>query len=487
MLSLVASPMGARIGVTTARVGNSQVVISVAPKMWRHGPPRSFSLSGQVPQGLCSVGLHELDRLALHESSANTAAIEALLGASRREVDGGLTWDSSMLAPEIARRPYTSEEPPQASMTSVLDLLRLFGHVDLLDPDLADLQGRPRQSQIHRPLLYRRLLLEVTRNVSATRPSYRLVTEARATVRGRVSAGSLAAIHAGVASRIVCSYSELSLSTELLGVITAALEWIADGKGVRSLLPAEYSDLRLRHDAVMLRRALGEVRALAPAMALRVGRGLRLGRLDQSWTDALRLAVSVLGEREPLPNQSGDPDVDAVELSAPTHQVWERIVTAALERSGFEEVMPQGRQPVGITADPWQQHLVRVPLTRPDNITIRFEDIFIVDAKYKTPPLGEPNRGDQYQMFAYSHLVAASPRVVRAAVLVYPGETPRAVWTRGRDASERPVELYSVTVPFPSRFDVTDPVTWGAFLERAGNRIRDELGLVHREVARLLA
>ena len=155
---------------------------------------------------------------------------------------------------------------------------------------------------------------------------------------------------------------------------------------------------------------------------------LHLGRLDRPWSDALRLAVAVLAECEPLPAETGAPDVDAEELSVSTDKLWERIVAAALARAGFDQALQPTHQPRGMTSDPWVREHVWTWRTYPDNIALSHDVGYVVDAKYKARmPGSDPHRDDQYQMFAYSHLVSAAPRAIRAAVLVYPGIRSRGI------------------------------------------------------------
>jgi len=368
------------------------------------------------------------------------------------------------------------------------DLLRLFDRVDLLPTSDEDMHGRLKRSPLHRPLLYRRFLREVASKISTARPSYRRVTESRTTVRGRIAPASLAAFQSGRSARLECTYAELTSSTALLEVVVTALEWVADGKGVHSLLPDAFSDVRLRHDAVGLRRAISEVRALPALEALRVGRRIHLGRLDRAWTDALRLAVTVLAEREPLPADAGAPDVEAVELSVSTDKLWERIVAGALARAGFDQVLQPAHQPREMTSDPWVRQHVWTWRTHPDNIALSRDVGYVVDAKYKArAPGSDPHRDDQYQMFAYSHLVSAAPRAIRAAVLVYPGSASTQSWFRGRDGSVRPVELHSVGLPFPESADLPDTLAWSRYLDRLGVRLERELGLVGMRTLHLSA
>ena len=156
----------------------------------------------------------------------------------------------------------------------------------------------------------------------------------------------------------------------------------------------------------------------------------------------------------------------------------ERVVHLALTRSGFDPVMQPRTQPRDLTEDPWVASAQVVAKTRPDNVAWRELDVYVVDAKYKLPrEHAPPSRDDQYQMFAYSHLVRDDPRQVRAAVLVYPGSQNVRIWTRGRDDRTDAVRLFATHIPFPQPGQVKDPLSWMRYLDEVGARLARQLEL----------
>ena len=482
-VQLAAAPMGGRASVWQPRAGETIRSSSLSPP--RHGvirlseTSRSTVMSGQSTLGsVCSRRNGFVSRASRTRWVPCFGTYWVPRGA---KLPVAPSWDSSMLVPDAQPRVQISYAPlPERDLESqTADILRLFDRVDLLHAQTDDLLGGWTSSPLHQPLLHRRFLDEVAARLATVRPGYRQVREARTTIRGRVAPSSLALWSHRASTTVVCTYSELTLSTQLLSCVAAALEWIADGRGARSRLPGEFSDLRLRHDAVTLRRALADVMALPPGEALLVGRRLRPSRLDQAWVSALTWAIATLAQREAMPSDSTSSRAQAVEMSVPTDKLWERIVHEALMRSGFHDVVQQANS---LTTDPWVRHPITVSQTFPDNVARTDSDVFIVDAKYKTPKPGAgPSRDDQYQMFAYSHLVRDDPRIVRAAVLVYPGEAVRARWLRGRDAPiADAVELFAVQIPFPSRAQVANSTAWARYLENVGDRLRDDLGLVRQ-------
>lgn len=478
-LVITASPKGARVGVACAAVGTFQLLITVAPKIWRAGPRRDLLIDKWPSSRHVELSVYELDLLQDESADAERSRLlQSLLGSSRRMIDGEVSWDSSMLVPDVAVNAplaYGAASRPMLQ-SETANLMRLFQNVDLILSDADDLLGQPRKSPLHRPLLYRRFISEVADRLHSARRGYRAVHERRVAIRGRASAQSVARYQATGDPILQCRYDELTESTILLGVVATALEWIADGRGVRSPFHGSFSEIRLRHDAVVLRRALGEVATLPFGRALHEGGQLRLNRLDQPWSAALRVALSILREREPVAAEHGARDITAVELSVPTEKLWERVVHEALKRAGFVDVLNQRQQPPGLMADPWI--MTSGGRTTPDNVARTPIEVFVVDAKYKTPKENTPSRDDQYQMFAYSHLVRDQGRDVRAAVLVYPGREETKTWFRGRDETERPVELFAVQVPFPMPNDLIAAAAWSSYLDRVAALLAEELRLV---------
>lgn len=493
--TVAASPTGARVGFTSASFSGTQLAITVAPKVWRRESPRSrwFEPRRETNRHH-AMTLFETDRLSFDERDGVAAGLmTAMLTVSRdSQANGELYWDSSLIAPDVpASRPSPGELALNGSASheeTTASLLNLFDCLDLLSPQSADLFGAPARSVLHRPIIYRRFLEEVFARVHAARRGYRTVRVTRTTVRGRLDSRSVARHAATGEPGLVCCYDELTESTILLQVVCAALEWIAEGRAIRSPYFGRYSEKQIRHDAVALRRNMSEIARLAPRQAVVAGSRLRLSRLDQPWSEALALAILVLRETELQPGERDRRPIEAVELSIPTDKLWERIVHEALSRSVLYPVQSPRFQAVGLTENPWLSRARARERTQPDNVAWSHPDVWIVDAKYKTPAAtAPPTRDDQYQMYAYSHLVRDEPNRVRAVVLVYPGHGVPQRWTRGRDSSESPVELISLKLPFPRAGDVHDGSSWDRYIDRCRNVVNETLGLTAQNVATLSA
>lgn len=475
-LDLTAAPSGARVGFTAAADGTHQVVLTVAPKAWRAGPRRHLHVDGWTDATHHALTLFEADRLYV---TAPDRGIETLLNAcldNAQDPTSDAGWSSALLAPAVRPQPsiLSQATPPDNSPHTPTDLLLLFDRLDLLHTTTDDLRGQAHHSPLHRPLLYRRFLDEVAAHIHTARRGYRAVTATRTTIRGRVDAGSIARHLRTGDPELLCRYDELTESTQLLGIICTALQAIAE-RSVPSPFTDRFAPHLLRRDAVTLRRMLAEVTALSATNALAVGPRLHLNRLDRPWQKALALALTVISEREHTAHQRGPRYTDAIELSIPTDKLWERVVTEVLIRGTFATVLPQRAQPPHLVVDPWLLPTA-AHNTHPDNIVVHDNHLWVVDAKYKAYPSGAlPGRDDQYQMFAYSHLVGGPDRPTRRIMLIYPGNKAAQSWPRGRDPNAQPVLLTTATVPFPSAADARTPAAWNQYLDRAATHLTQEV------------
>lgn len=478
-LTLAASPRGARVGFCVAGSSNAQISLTVAPKAWRGPGAGRLTVVSQWPDRTHhNITLHETDRLHI---TADNRELEGILNGclrqSRSSAGGGGDWGESLLTPDIAPqgRDGTDLTDSDANAGTTTDLLLLFDQLGLLHTNSDALAATPQRSPLHRPLLYRRLLDEVLNRLTSARRGYRQVTAVLSTVRGRVDAASVHRHLRTGEPRLVCRYDELTESTVLLGIICTALEWIAEGNSVRSPFGDRFATARLRDDAVALRRALGEVATIPIATALSAGARLHLNRLDQPWATALQISLAVLRECELVAGDSRDRSADPIELSIRTDKLWERIVHELLGRMDFDWVRDQRELDEHMVVDPWTDATRSDERARtyPDGVAATESGLWVIDAKYKLRDVATaPDRGDQYQLFAYSHLVAEQGRTVRRAVLVYPGSAPTKQWPRGRDST---VYLTACSVPFPSQRDVRSRSSWVDYLARTSRQLSERL------------
>ena len=429
--SFRASSRGKRIGLIAASAGRTQALIYVAPKTFEGGRTTDVALPSWSDDALNQVGLTETQRLHVYDEAARTfmddlvsrltekaEAHRGAGGAKRGSVESLLSQTSTPIAFRAPPRASDSPCEDSESESEVVELLNLLERTGFLDLDSDAVDGVDRHAPLLRPLLVRRFLDEFGRRMPQVRRGYRTVTERRGVVRGRVAASSLAQLQATGVPRLTCTYDDLTESTDLLRVLSAALEAIAEGRGRSSVFPGRYAEPVLRRDAVVYRRMFESVDPLPARSALLVGGRLRLSRLDQPWATALRLALRILASIQAEPANAGL-ELDAAEISVETEKIWERIVTAALK--GMDprlEVLTPRELSVAKSSQPLRAKMWSVT-PEPDNVVVRDADMLVFDAKYKRAG-GKPGRDDEYQMFAYSHLIGREAQPTTVLTLVYP-------------------------------------------------------------------
>ncbi len=288
-LSIAASPGGRRIGLAAAAGVNAQVLITVAPKPWRRAAQRTYVVD-DFPNGHTDISLYEGDRLHVASPSDSIDAmfndlLRTSAGANGSEAD----WGSALLRPDI-RPPVLDDRGPGRANAhqQTADLLRLFQRVELLLSPSEELMSKAGRSRLLRPLACRQLLDEVERRMAQARRGYRNVVRERTAIRGRALASSIARYESTGTPLLMCRYDELTESTELLGIVASALDLVAEGQGPRLFsqrpsMSTGYETMRFDYAEQWLKWS----RCLFKAL-VRAGARLRLNRLDQPWSKALR-------------------------------------------------------------------------------------------------------------------------------------------------------------------------------------------------------
>ncbi len=196
-LTVAAAPTGARVGITAAGGASRQLLITVAPKVWRPGRSRNYSVA-TWPAGVHhDLTLYELDRLHVEAPDEDMRELITRMSVPPRHTqsDGDLEWTAehglSRTFPG-SPRPRISGAMERCPQSATTDLLELFDRLDLLAPRTEGLDWVPAgRSPLHLPLLYRRLLDKVIRRIHSARRGYRAVTRTGGVIRGRVDLGSL--------------------------------------------------------------------------------------------------------------------------------------------------------------------------------------------------------------------------------------------------------------------------------------------------------
>lgn len=410
------------------------------------------------------VVAHELDFLELQfENGKGTDLFE-------RSVAGGT---SALLAPVSAARIASEgvrkcreELTPDHGLMALDSLLTGVGATLLNPADHSLLESFWSVPQL-REFLMRRFVLETEAAMVHLRRDYEIRCERLTAVKGRPQPESVMRALTASIPVIRCAFDEFSYENEVIRSICTALE-VVDGELWRSAVHQE-----TRSRAARCRNMLGEMQSMDRQRALatvnRVG-GTASPYLP--WRDLLRLASFVL-------HPSGDlrPKADlSVEIATDTANIWERILSLGLEEAcGATVIKSSSVQDAEIVKDrPWEQ-LGDVPL-RPDLIVRANGGLVLLDAKYKRSS-GPPSRDDQFQLFAYSHLIRErAGRAIEQLRLVYPGPPGSNATTgplRGRLGTPG-AWLSVLTVPFPSANDVR-PSAWSGYLNLISEFFQESL------------
>jgi hypothetical protein len=292
-------------------------------------------------------------------------------------------------------------------------------------------------------------------------------------VRGRITDRGVLEYEMTGIPLLECRFDEFVEATPLFRVLVTALDVVASGAlraslGVGSDWFGGSSDL---HPAT-LREQLRNIPSFPLPVARATAERLRLTRLQHEWQRPLDLAKRIL-RAESVDTGAADADGGATTWSIEMPALWERVLTQSLNRQPDCKATEQAEVP-----QPW---VGMGAARRADIALLHRGQPYLLDAKYKDGSKGA-SPADQYQIFAYSLLRDPAPRAV---ALVYPLATSDAVAPK-RFARHTPLNtggpqtavlLHLLSVPFPSRSELSDDSTWHDYLDRTGAVLVRDLGV----------
>ena len=510
-----AAPRGSRSGVAQFSDGEHSLTLTVSPKPWVWGTPRS-----EARDGLCGEWNGSLLSLALYENETAVVActtdqeaflrnVKGLLAPPTAQDDeaadeGAEAWASDsdqhlLFDLTLPRRKKPHGKPFNVTVNSDSEmwketqaLLRLaawtskHSHFDFLSapgddagtaaPASANTPGR--QADLFALFLAQwELVREVGRRLRDIRRGYVVHTEVLGVVRGRITARGLGLHLASGLPALECTFDRFTEATTLFRVLVTALDVIAGGALVRRLQIAGWTPAtQLMEEARRYRRYLSPIPSLSVPVASAAADRLRVRGTERVWAAALGRARQILGFRPPERRSHTDGEPVGLIWWMETNKVWEEILfraacqldpQAARERSQalqtWEGLGGQSRTDVTATLPALEEP--RLDATR-----------MVLDAKYKYPK-STPDRPDQAQMFAYSFLADCGGAPAQSAALVYPGRPEQADelvraegFKRGRRnaSDESTVELYLLRLAFPGR----KTKNWGAYVAARAETLR---------------
>lgn len=452
VVALKAAPRGNRCGLVAVGTAERQLLVAVLPKHWRGSGPRVFTVPAPAARSSVAV-LHEGDVLVL-PAALTDLALEAVAGRER----------------ELLALTTVSDAPRALAPTDLRQVSSLFGLEALVDPGArrADLSlaADPHASAAFGWARLVALAEPLARHV---RQGYVEHEERLSALRGRVVAADVVQARAEGRTAVLCRFDDLTPGTALQRVVVTALDVCArPADGLDAVLAQALGEVPSR--AVRLRRRLREVPSLPVAEAVRVGRGLRLGRLEGTWRPVLRAALQVLSGTHVGPAEAQPDDIRLREVVVRTERLWEGLLERAVRRRwpGAEVLRSDqdGLHGAAAVQAPWtgagrggEQE------SYPDLVVLHDGAVWCGDAKYKRLSVSSsdgrtavsPDRSDLYQMFAYSHLTRRLPdaAAVTRCALLYPAEhdQPQGLLATLVRVPE-PLDLDVMTLPWPGPDDV---------------------------------
>ena len=443
--------------------GRRSIAVVVYPKLWNVGQRRRKVV---WPDGAehFAFSMGELDFVELTGPAECLALFDI-------PTDRGLCGEP-LVVPGATKQVEIDDgfSDPGVWMVALDSLLRRTGIGSLLRSSRGS-QGPHLKAPIMRPLVYMNFIDEMAGRIGRVRRGYHWQNEQLSTIRGRPNPVDLF-INAQTGNPTVrCDYEEFSRETPLLLTLRAALGVVArDGLFAGSHWVQFAS---ARNGAIALSRMLDDVPEVSRNRAIGLAVEMLQRRPDDEWSQLITLALGILW---PDAGVTVSGEQASVEMRVNTARVWERIVLEVFRSAGARAYPGSGhRAPEFIYVHrPWRGISGSDPM--PD-LFLNFEDYWsIADAKYKTTESGA-SMDDQYQMFAYSHLVRADGREHKFhdLSLVYPCRSDlesRVEGPHGRVDGDQ-ANLWLKWLEFPAINDVVG--SWDAYLERASTRLREQL------------
>lgn len=501
---LRAAPRGTRAGLAVATTGGITLQILVLPKVWRDGRPVQWVVPepAEGARAVVLVSVHEGDWIQFPDAfGAHVAQLSA--HAAR---DPTRPADRSESAPLLARE-YA---PPAALSVPVPDAPR-FHHDGLLalallahradpagesvgvasSPLGGDVEGvnqadEQAASPVGALLLAWSLARSVESRLRDVRRGYTPHEEWRTTVRGRLLVAGLVRHLVTDLPDLLCADEEFTEAIPLYRIIVAGLQEGLQIAGHGAFV-ATPTGRMISFDLMRLRRHLGHVRPYGRSEAIVAARRLRLPRLMQTWAPVVRTCLRVLQHEVPSvsPGDTSEAVVQSWVVNMP--RLWELLLLDSLRSAagGEASVWDGNASSPGYTcASPW---LGMGNQKRPDIVLFRDPGgVMVADAKYK-PADATLDLSDQYQLFAYSHLVRVDQQKPLAVAVVRPGPVGRKLYNRGTgdegpgssriadahhtpEAADRPPQLSDMQLPFPGPGAAMSEGAWRQALEdmRAG-------------------
>ncbi|WP_448616202.1 5-methylcytosine restriction system specificity protein McrC [Modestobacter sp. URMC 112] len=458
------SPQGKRAGFVSIPMGKSSLSLTVLPKPWASTRTRAARVRELTWIGEASVHLtaYELDYIRVRGAEHDLAQISWKWSRATADQTGEEPFLSIARPPE--RTEDSADEPAtqETGLAGLIDLLGLANRAQVRFDSGGN--GSASDEVVLRLLLFERFLAALAEQLPNARPNYSARSEVLTSPRGRLVDADLAMAVRERRPWVLCNFDEHSMDTPLLQVMLAAVSVVST-----TVLPRGLQHLGANQAAraARLARHLTAVSLLPRPEAVRVSRRIWLNHFERPWTEALRLATQVLEQSSHLPQQGLEAD-RSLALTIATEKLWERMLLQVLKRATSDvRVSADNVAARGVVVPvPWTpMRGGRTPGGRYPDFVARVDDrVVVLDAKYKFLD-GGLIAGDDYQLFAYSHLTQLDGDPVEAAAVLGVTTPNRATGSaRFVRAPHGDMPLVAVSLPFPSREGIRTASSWERYL-----------------------
>ena len=284
-------------------------------------------------------------------------------------------------------------------------------------------------SPIFKVLAIENFVSEMEQHVHKIHQGYVKTTERLDTIRGSVTGTSLMMLDAGISLKPECRYNKFVPNVPLYQVLVTTLDAIQKGWCIPQVHFVQQLSMikKLKKRASRLRSKLQHITSLPIEVARYTSQRVHLNRLQTFWKPAVNLSKILLCNK-PVLLESTVSGTGGHMWLVNTAKVWESILAQAIrtqDLSNDDIVKTHVKTKQSWTGRGGQPDADLVAKTN--------DCLYIFDAKYKISGRDNksPTKAEEYQMFAYSHLLPAKKSSLRANIegihlgLVYPTFSPK--------------------------------------------------------------
>jgi len=466
-----ASDRGKCSGLASIATTAARLNIIILPKVWRESSAVLHHLEWDGTSD-DTILVHELDAIKVVGPRSAVAEISLGIGSLDDDVEAPLLTIRSRPKKLLTEANAVERSTHEAGFAALLDLLKISDRVAALYRPSISSANQTHSDEL--VLTADAFLADVEAKLGSARPRYQQRDEVLTAVRGRVDDRSMARAVFEGSPFVLCHFDDLTMDTALLRVVLAAAK-VAAGLQIRP--PLDRLPLRVNDRGVSIARQLSAVSSISPAAALRLGRVIRLSRLESPWQKALDRAVELLSQAASLPTRAGDVDSGFV-LRVDTNKLWEDLVFGLLAAVATDAQKNNDNSLAeGVAVrEPWTRESKSPRDRYPDFLASFDRATLVVDAKYKSAR--SLSSADADQLFAYSHLSSLRNVPVTHVALVYPSTTKPGPISFLQRAPAKDMSLAPIEIAFPPARAARTNQAWRRYQETTAVQLEEWLSML---------